>query len=132
MRWSRITAARGWSRDGRGMVAGGRGARRPPPLAVCAHGSGAFRTPLGRFGAACGPFAAVSDRFVRHSFARTVAPGALRVAVTSIDPCQVGGAVATTNEAIVQAARESTGLATVYRALDDLVDLYGLEDAAVV
>jgi hypothetical protein len=40
--------------------------------------------------------------------------------------------VATTNEAIVEAARESTGLATVYRALDDLVDLYALDDAAVV
>ena len=38
----------------------------------------------------------------------------------------------TTNEAIVEAARESTGLATVYRALDDLVDLYALDDAAVV
>jgi D-serine deaminase-like pyridoxal phosphate-dependent protein len=40
--------------------------------------------------------------------------------------------VATTNESLVEAARASTGLATVYRALDDLVDLYALEDAAVV
>ncbi len=38
----------------------------------------------------------------------------------------------TTNEAVVATARESTGLATVYRALDDLVDLYALTDAAVV
>lgn len=40
--------------------------------------------------------------------------------------------MATSNEAVVAAARESSGLATVYRALDDLVDLYALEDAAVV
>jgi hypothetical protein len=40
--------------------------------------------------------------------------------------------VATSNEALVAAARESSGLATVYRALDDLVDLYALDDAAVV
>ena len=38
----------------------------------------------------------------------------------------------TTYESVVAAARESTGLATVYRALEDLVDLYALEDAAVV
>jgi D-serine deaminase-like pyridoxal phosphate-dependent protein len=40
--------------------------------------------------------------------------------------------VASTNEALVEVARGSTGLATVYRALDDLVDLYALDDAAVV
>jgi D-serine deaminase-like pyridoxal phosphate-dependent protein len=40
--------------------------------------------------------------------------------------------VATTNESLVASARESTGLATVYRALDDLIALYGLDDAAVV
>ena len=40
--------------------------------------------------------------------------------------------MATTNETLVTAARESTGLATVYRALDDLIDLYSLHDAAVV
>jgi hypothetical protein len=40
--------------------------------------------------------------------------------------------VAATNESLVGAARESSGLATVYRALDDLVDLYALDDAAVV
>ena len=40
--------------------------------------------------------------------------------------------MASINEALVTAARESTGLATVYRALDDLVDLYSLDDAAVV
>ena len=40
--------------------------------------------------------------------------------------------MASTNESLVTAARESTGLATVYRALDDLVDLYSLDDAAVV
>lgn len=37
-----------------------------------------------------------------------------------------------TNESVVVAARDSSGLATVYRALDDLVDLYALDDAAVV
>jgi D-serine deaminase-like pyridoxal phosphate-dependent protein len=37
-----------------------------------------------------------------------------------------------TNEPLVETARESTGLATVYRALDELVDLYALDDAAVV
>ena len=40
--------------------------------------------------------------------------------------------MATINEPLVEAARESSGLATVYRALDDLVDLYALADAAVV
>jgi D-serine deaminase-like pyridoxal phosphate-dependent protein len=40
--------------------------------------------------------------------------------------------VTTTNESIAEVARNSTGLATVYRALDDLVDLYALDDAAVV
>jgi D-serine deaminase-like pyridoxal phosphate-dependent protein len=40
--------------------------------------------------------------------------------------------VATTNEPLVEAARDATGLATVYRALDDLVDLYALVDAAIV
>ena len=38
----------------------------------------------------------------------------------------------TTNETVVTAARDSTGLDTVYRALDDLVDLYSLTDAAMV
>lgn len=38
----------------------------------------------------------------------------------------------TTNESVVATARESTGLATVYCALDELVDLYSLADAAVV
>jgi hypothetical protein len=37
-----------------------------------------------------------------------------------------------TSESLVTAARESSGLATVYRALDDLVALYALDDAAVV
>ena len=37
-----------------------------------------------------------------------------------------------TDESIVAAAQHSTGLATLYRALDDLVDLYALDDAAVV
>lgn len=36
------------------------------------------------------------------------------------------------DEPLVTTARESSGLATVYRALDELVDLYALEDAAVV
>jgi D-serine deaminase-like pyridoxal phosphate-dependent protein len=40
--------------------------------------------------------------------------------------------VTATNESVVVAARDSSGLATVYRALDDLVDLYALDDAAVV
>ena len=38
----------------------------------------------------------------------------------------------TTDESLVAAARESTGLGTVHRALDGLVELYALEDAAVV
>ncbi len=38
----------------------------------------------------------------------------------------------TTNEPLVASAREGSGLATVYQALDDLVDLYALDDAAVV
>ena len=38
----------------------------------------------------------------------------------------------TTNETLVASAREGSGLATVYQALDDLVDLYSLDDAAVV
>ena len=38
----------------------------------------------------------------------------------------------TTNESLVTAAQESSGLTTVYRALDDLVELYALDDAAVV
>jgi hypothetical protein len=36
------------------------------------------------------------------------------------------------NESLVASAREGTGLATVYRALEELVDLYALDDAAVV
>jgi hypothetical protein len=40
--------------------------------------------------------------------------------------------VAPTNQSLVAAAQESTGLATVYRALDELVERYGLDDAAVV
>jgi D-serine deaminase-like pyridoxal phosphate-dependent protein len=40
--------------------------------------------------------------------------------------------VTTADESVVAAARESSGLATVYRALDELVDLYALDDAAVV
>jgi hypothetical protein len=40
--------------------------------------------------------------------------------------------VTPTNESLVAAARDGSGLATVYRALDELVDLYALDDAAVV
>ena len=40
--------------------------------------------------------------------------------------------MASTDQALVAAAQGSSGLATVYRALDDLVDLYALDDAAVV
>ena len=40
--------------------------------------------------------------------------------------------MAPTNESLVASAQDSTGLATVYRALDELVDLYALDDAAVV
>jgi D-serine deaminase-like pyridoxal phosphate-dependent protein len=40
--------------------------------------------------------------------------------------------VTATNETVLAAARDSSGLDTVYRALDDLVDLYALDDAAVV
>ena len=34
-----------------------------------------------------------------------------------------GGAVTPTNESLLAAARDGSGLATVYRALDELVDL---------
>jgi hypothetical protein len=40
--------------------------------------------------------------------------------------------VTTTDETLIGASQHSTGLATVYRALDDLIDLYALDDAAVV
>jgi hypothetical protein len=40
--------------------------------------------------------------------------------------------VVPTDDSLVTSAREDTGLATVYRALDALVDQYSLEDAAVV
>jgi D-serine deaminase-like pyridoxal phosphate-dependent protein len=40
--------------------------------------------------------------------------------------------VTATNESVLEAAQDSSGLATVYRALDELVDLYALDDAAVV
>jgi hypothetical protein len=36
------------------------------------------------------------------------------------------------NETLVESARAGSGIGTVYRALDELVDLYALEDAAVV
>jgi hypothetical protein len=42
------------------------------------------------------------------------------------------GAVVDINESLVESARVGTGIGTVYRALDELVDLYALEDAAVV
>jgi hypothetical protein len=35
-------------------------------------------------------------------------------------------------ESLVDAARTGSGIGTVYRALDELVDLYALEDAALV
>lgn len=35
-------------------------------------------------------------------------------------------------ESLVDAARTGSGIGTVYRALDELVDLYALDDAAVV
>ena len=38
----------------------------------------------------------------------------------------------TTNDPLVTSAREGSGLATVYRALDELVERYALEDAAIV
>jgi D-serine deaminase-like pyridoxal phosphate-dependent protein len=40
--------------------------------------------------------------------------------------------VAVQLESLVDAARTASGLGTVYRALDELVDLYALDDAAVV
>jgi hypothetical protein len=40
--------------------------------------------------------------------------------------------VVETNQTLVEAARTGSGIATVYRALDELVELYALEDAAVV
>ena len=36
------------------------------------------------------------------------------------------------SESLVESARVGSGIGTVYRALDELVDLYALEDAAVV
>jgi len=36
------------------------------------------------------------------------------------------------SESVVEAARLGSGIATVYRALDEIVDLYSLDDAAVV
>jgi D-serine deaminase-like pyridoxal phosphate-dependent protein len=36
------------------------------------------------------------------------------------------------NESLVESARSGSGIDTVYRALDRLVELYALEDAAVV
>jgi hypothetical protein len=43
-----------------------------------------------------------------------------------------GGVVVGINESLVESARAGSGIGTVYRALDELVDLYALEDAAVV
>jgi hypothetical protein len=40
--------------------------------------------------------------------------------------------VVDTNPSLVESARTGSGLATVYRALDELMELYALEDAAVV
>ena len=37
-----------------------------------------------------------------------------------------------TERPLIASAQESSGLATIYRALDELVDLYALDDAAVV
>jgi len=37
-----------------------------------------------------------------------------------------------TNESIVESARLGSGLGTVYRALDEVVDRYALDDAALV
>jgi D-serine deaminase-like pyridoxal phosphate-dependent protein len=59
--------------------------------------------------------------------------GTLRVAVLSCaSDAGREGQLRSTNESVVEVARDSTGLATVYRALDDLVDLYALADATVV
>jgi hypothetical protein len=35
-------------------------------------------------------------------------------------------------ESVVETARLGSGIATVYRALDEIVDLYSLDDAAIV
>jgi hypothetical protein len=40
--------------------------------------------------------------------------------------------VVESSESLVKSAREGSGIGTVYRALDELVDLYALDDAAVV
>src|SRR5829696_7835103 len=40
---------------------------------------------------------------------------------------RAGGSVPNTNESLATAARDATGLATVYRALDELVDRYALD-----
>jgi hypothetical protein len=45
---------------------------------------------------------------------------------------EVEGCVTEHLESLVDAARTASGIGTVYRALDELVELYALEDAAVV
>jgi hypothetical protein len=40
--------------------------------------------------------------------------------------------VTETNQSLAESARTGSGISTVYRALDELVDLYALDDAAVV
>ena len=40
--------------------------------------------------------------------------------------------MADTNETLVESARTGSGIGTVYRALDELVELYALDDAAVI
>lgn len=40
--------------------------------------------------------------------------------------------MATSSESLVESAQVETGITTVYRALDELVHLYALDDAALV
>jgi hypothetical protein len=47
-------------------------------------------------------------------------------------PSLAEGRVTEPNESLVESARLGSGIATVYRALDELVERYSLDDAAVV
>jgi hypothetical protein len=61
----------------------------------------------------------------RHPVRRAIERG-----LSSLEPAE--GCVTELNEFLVEAARSGTGIDTVYRALDHLVDRYALVDAAVV
>ena len=103
-------------------VSGG-GARRPSPLAVLAHGSGASAAPprgVSRRSRADSP------RVVRRRSSRAAVRSRYRRASEAGREGQCS-----TNESVVAAARDY-GPRHRVPALDDLVDLYALDDAAVV